>query len=337
MGKKEKQALAATLAAEEEARKAAAAPYDPQPADFAWVGPDAENREAIARPSISFWQDAMRRLFSGKTAVVCLIIIGLIALMAVLQPMFSPFTGQEQHVAHSNAAMFTTCPDTGHMHIFGTDSLGRDLFTRAWEGARVSLAMALTAVVANCIIGLVYGGISGYVGGALDNVLMRIVEIVNGIPYLILLIVMMMVMGRGVASMVLAYIVVGWTGIARMTRGQIVALKEQEYVVAAKAMGARPSRIIGKHLIPNLLSIVIVQITMAIPNMIFNESFLSFIGLGVPVPMSSWGQLANDGFSVFRMYPSQMMIPAVLICVTMLSFNLLGDALRDAFDPKLRR
>ena len=337
MGKQAKQALAATLAAEEEARKVAAAPYDPQPADFNWVGPDAESREAIARPSISFWQDAMRRLFSGKTAVVCLVIIGLIALMAVFQPLFSPFTMEEQHVAHSNAAMFTVCPDTGHTHIFGTDSLGRDLFTRAWSGARVSLAMALTAVVANCVIGLVYGGISGYVGGALDNVMMRIVEIVNGIPYLILLIVMMMVMGRGVMSMVLAYIVVGWTGIARMTRGQIVALKEQEFVVAAKAMGARPSRIIGKHLIPNLLSIVIVQITMAIPNMIFNESFLSFIGLGVPVPMASWGQLANDGFSVFRMYPSQMMIPAVLICVTMLSFNLLGDALRDAFDPKLRR
>ncbi len=337
MGKQEKQALAAKLAAEEEVRKAAAAPYDPAPADFGWVGPDAENREAIARPSISFWQDAMRRLFSNKTAVVCLILIGLIALIAIFQPMVSPFTMEEQHVTHSSAGMFTTCPDTGHMHIFGTDGLGRDMFTRAWVGARVSLAMALTAVIANCIIGLVYGGISGYVGGALDNVLMRIVEIVNGIPYLILLIVMMMVLGRGVMSMVLAYIVVGWTGIARMTRGQIVALKEQEFVVAAKAMGARPSRIIMKHLIPNLLSIVIVQITMAIPNMIFNEAFLSFIGLGVPPPMASWGQMANDGFSVFRLYPSQMMIPAVLICVTMLSFNLLGDALRDALDPKLRR
>ena len=336
MSKKQK-ARAAQLAAEEEARAAAAAPYDPAPADFDWVGPDASSREAIARPSISFWQDAMRRLFSNKTAIVCIVAVALIVLFAVLQPIFSPFTEEQQHVTHTNAPMFTRCADTGHMHWLGTDSLGRDLLTRAAMGGRLSLTMALTAVVANCIIGLVYGGISGYVGGALDNVMMRAVEVINGIPYLILLIVMMMVLSPGATSMVIAYIIVGWTGIARLTRGQIVALKEQEFVVAAKAMGAKPRRILFKHLIPNLLSVVIVQVTMAIPGMIFNESFLSFIGLGVPVPQSSWGQLANDGFSMFRLYPYQMMIPAVLICVTMLSFNLLGDALRDAFDPKLRR
>ena len=330
---KELEAQQAAAAAE---REAAAAPYEPTPEDFEWIGSDASSREAIARPSLSFWKDAMRRLFSNKTAIVCVVIVALIALFAVFQPMLSPFTEAEQHVTHSNAPMFTRCEKTGHMHWLGTDSLGRDLLTRAAMGGRLSLTMALTAVAANCIIGLVYGGISGYVGGQLDNVMMRLVEIINGIPYLILLIVMMMVLGKGAHSMVIAYIIVGWTGIARLTRGQIVSLKEQEFVVAARAMGAKPGRILFKHLIPNLLSVVIVQITMAIPGMIFNESFLSFIGLGVPIPQSSWGQLANDGFAVFRMYPSQMMIPAVLICVTMLSFNLLGDAMRDAFDPKLR-
>ena len=336
MSKKKKALAAQKLAEQEAAYQAAAAPYEPSAEDFEWIGSDASTREAIARPSISFWKDSMRRLFSNKTAVVCIVIVVLIALFAVFQPMLSPFTEAEQHVTHSNAPLFFRCPETGHMHWLGTDSLGRDLLTRAAMGGRLSLTMALTAVCANCIIGLVYGGISGYLGGAVDNVMMRIVEIINGIPYLILLIVMMMVLGKGAMSMVIAYIIVGWTGIARLTRGQIVALKEQEFVVAAKAMGAKPGRILFKHLIPNLLSVVIVQITMAIPGMIFNESFLSFIGLGVPIPQSSWGQLANDGFAVFRMYPSQMLIPAVLICVTMLSFNLLGDALRDAFDPKLR-
>ena len=336
MNKKQK-ALAAALEAKEQERIAAAAHYDPADADFEVIGPDVNSREAIARPSVSFWQDAMRRLFSNKTAIVCMIVIALIVLMAIFQPIVSPFTEEEQHVTHTNAHMFTVCADTGHMHVFGTDNMGRDLFTRAWMGARVSLAMALTAVIANGIIGLIYGGISGYFGGALDNVMMRIIEIINGIPYLIILILFMLILGAGVKSMIIAYIIAGWTGIARLTRGQIVSLKEQEFVVAARAMGAKPARIIIKHLIPNLLSVVIVQITMAIPSMIFNESFLSFIGLGVPIPTSSWGQMANDGFGMFRMYPWQMLIPAVLISLTMLSFNLLGDALRDSVDPKLRR
>ena len=336
MNKKNKE-LQEQLAQKEREREAAAAPYDPTEEDFEVIGADVQNREAIARPSVSFWQDAMRRLFSNKVAVFCLIIIGLIVVMAIVQPMVSPFTEEEQHVTHSNVPMFSECPDTGHMHVFGTDALGRDLFTRAWMGARVSLTMALTAVIANYIIGLIYGGISGYFGGALDNVMMRIIEIINGVPYLIVLILFMLVLGPGVKSMVIAYIIAGWTGIARLTRGQIVSLKEQEFVVAARAMGASPGRIIIKHLIPNLLSVVIVQVTMAIPGMIFNESFLSFIGLGVPIPTSSWGQMANDGFTAFRLYPYQMLIPAVLISLTMLSFNLLGDALRDSVDPKLRR
>lgn len=322
--------------AAEAIEETAASQINPTAEDFEWIGSDADSREAIARPSINFWKDAMTRLFRRKIAIVCIVILAVIAVMAIFAPMVMPFDEAKQHVTHTNAPMFTVCPDTGDMHIFGTDSLGRDLFVRMWTGARVSLSIALICVLVNCVIGLAYGGISGYFGGWLDNVMMRIIEIVSGIPYMIIVILLMMVMPRGPATIIIAYVMVGWTGFARMVRGQIISLKEQEFVVAAKAMGASPARIIGRHLIPNILSVIIVQVTIAVPGVIFTEAFLSFVGLGVPVPMASWGTLANEGAMVFRMYPSQMLIPSILICLTMLSFNLLGDALRDSFDPKLR-
>jgi oligopeptide transport system permease protein len=233
--------------------------------------------------------------------------------------------------------MFFKDSTDGHMHIFGTDTLGRDIFTRTWSGGRVSLFIAFAAVFINFVVGIIYGGISGYLGGAVDNVMMRIIEIINGIPYLIIVVLLMMVIPPGAMTMVIAYATVGWTGMARLVRGQIMSLKQQDYIVAAKVMGARPARIIAKHLLPNTLSVVIVNITLAIPSAIFTEAFLSYIGLGVPVPMASWGVLANDGSRVFQMFPSQLIIPAICISLTMLSFNLLGDGLRDALDPKLRR
>lgn len=327
----------ATLAAAVAAAEAEPILENPTPEDFEWVGPDAESREALVRPSISFWKDAMSRLFRSKIAIVCIVVLIIITMFAIFAPILSPFEEAKQHVTHTNAPMFTVCADTGHVHLFGTDNLGRDLFVRIWTGARVSLSIAISAVIINCIIGLAYGGISGYFGGWLDNVMMRAIEVINGIPYMIIVILLMMVMARGPLTIVIAYAIVGWTGIARMTRGQIVSLKEQEFVVAAKAMGASPTRIIARHLIPNLLSIIIVQITLAVPSVIFTEAFLSFIGLGVPVPMASWGTLANDGAQNFRLYPFQMLIPSIMISLTMLSFNLLGDALRDSFDPKLRK
>lgn len=338
MSKKQKNLLAVQAANKLAAEyAAAAAPYDPQMADFEWVGSDASSREAIARPSTSFWQDGMRRLFKNKVAIVCIVVLALIILAAVFVPILSPFTYSEQHVTHSNEGMFFTCPDTGHIHLCGTDDLGRDIFVRLWEGARVSLTIAFVAVLVNCVVGLTYGGISGYFGGWLDNVMMRVVEVINGIPYMIVVILLMMVLDPGMGAIIVAYSLVGWTGMARLVRGQIVALKEQEFVIAAQAMGAKPSRIIAKHLLPNLLSVVIVNVTLAIPSVIFSEAFLSFIGLGVPIPMSSWGTLANDAIIVFRSYPMQLFLPSLCICLTMLGFNLLGDALRDAFDPKLRR
>lgn len=306
---------------------------------FEWVGANATDSESITRPSTSYWRDAMHRLSKNKAAMFCAGTIIVIILLAIFVPIFSPYTISEQHLSHTNVGMWFKDPTDGHYHLFGTDTLGRDIFTRVWSGARISLIISFTAVFVNFIIGIIYGGISGYLGGAVDNILMRIIEIINGIPYLIIVILLMMVLSRemGILSMIIAYAAVGWTGMARLVRGQVMSLKQQDYVIAAKVMGARPSRIISKHLLPNTLSIVIVNITLAIPSAIFTEAFLSYIGLGVPVPLASWGTLANDGSRVFQMYPSQLIVPAVLISLTMLSFNLLGDGLRDALDPRLRR
>lgn len=304
---------------------------------FEWVGGNAAESETISRPSTSYWRDAMKRLRKNKAAMFCLGIIIFIALLAIVIPIFSPFTISEQHYAHTDAPMGFKDPVDGHIHLFGTDSLGRDIFTRLWDGGRVSLFIAVTAVFINCIIGIIYGGISGYAGGKVDNLMMRIIEVINGIPYLIIVILLMMVLKPGVMTMVVAYAAVGWTGMARLVRGQVMSLKQQDYVVAARVMGAKPMRVIFKHLIPNTLSVVIVNITLAIPNVIFTEAFLSYIGLGVPVPKSSWGILASEGSAVFQTYPSQLLIPAICISLTMLSFNLLGDGLRDALDPRLRR
>lgn len=304
---------------------------------FEWVGANAADSESITRPSTSYWKDAMHRLSKNKAAMFCGGIILVILIFAIFVPMFSPYTISEQHYTHTNVGMGFKDPVDGHLHLFGTDTLGRDIFTRVWSGARISLFISFTAVFVNFIIGIIYGGVSGYMGGAIDNIMMRFIEIINGIPYLIIVILLMMVLPKGVMTMVIAYAAVGWTGMARLVRGQVMSLKQQDYVVAAKVMGAKSSRIIGKHLLPNTLSVVIVNITLAIPAAIFTEAFLSYIGLGVPVPLASWGTLANDGSRVFQMYPSQLIVPAICISLTMLSFNLLGDGLRDALDPRLRR
>ncbi|MFI3237225.1 MAG: ABC transporter permease [Lachnospiraceae bacterium] len=303
--------------------------------DFEWVGADIEQSEMVTRESISYWKDAMRRLFSNKRAVFFMVTLLIIFAGAIIFPMISPFTISEQHYAHTNAALNFHAED--HVHIFGTDDLGRDIWTRIWSGGRVSLLIAFTAVFANCIIGVIYGGISGYVGGATDDIMMRIIEILNGIPYLMIVIIMSVVLGTGIDSIILAYISVGWIGMARLVRGQIISMKEQEFILAAQTMGLSSARIIAHHLVPNLLSIIIVNVTLQVPNVIFTEAFLSFIGMGVPIPNTSWGVLAQEGVSKMLLYPTQLIIPAVFISVTMLSFNLLGDALRDAFDPKLRR
>ena len=303
--------------------------------EFEYVGRDLEKSEEIGRPSISFWQDSFGRLKRDKSAIVFMVILAVIALCAIFIPMFFPYTSSEQHTWHIN--MGPLFSGDGCFHLFGTDYLGRDLFVRIWEGGRISLIIAFVTVLVNCLIGVVYGGISGYFGGIVDNIMMRIVEVVNGIPYLMIVILLMTVMDPGMTTIIIAMVSVGWVGMARLVRGEVIRLKEQEYVIAAKSMGCSASRIIAKHLFPNLLSIIIVNLTLAIPSAIFTEAFLSFIGLGIPVPGASWGTLAQDGITNFRYFPEQLLFPAFFISITMLSFNLLGDKLRDVFDPKLRR
>ena len=309
---------------------------------FAHVGESARDREAITRPSLTFTQDAIRRLVKNKVALFCLILIIFLTLMSIFAPMLAAFDYREQHYSHTNAPMGTVCDDAtsagfGHKHFFGTDQLGRDLFSRVWMGGRVSLTIAVASALIDLVLGCIYGGVSGYFGGTLDIIMMRILEIINGIPYLIIVTLLMLVMSPGMVTIIVAYSLVGWIPMARLVRGQIVALKEQEFVSAAEAMGATPARVIAQHLLPNTLSVVIVRVTLSIPAAIFSEAYLSYIGLGIPLPLCSWGTLAQSGIQNFRIYPSQLMIPAICISLTMLAFNMFGDGLRDAFDPRLRR
>lgn len=309
---------------------------------FAHVEVNALEREAISRPSMTFMQDAMRRLTKNKVALLCVVLILVMLVLSIVVPMVSPFDYREQHYGHTNAPMGTVCDDpqcagVGHMHIFGTDTLGRDIFTRIWMGGRISLLIAFTTALIDFFLGVIYGGVSGYFGGTVDIIMMRILEILNGIPYLLIVTLLMLVLRPGITTIIIAYSVVGWIPMARLVRGQVVALKQQEYILATEALGAGAGRIIAKHLLPNSLSVIIVRVTLSIPNAIFTEAWLSYLGLGVPLPMCSWGSLAQAGIENFRMYPWQLIIPAVCISLTMLAFNLFGDGLRDAFDPKLRR
>lgn len=309
---------------------------------FAHVGVNVLEREAINRPSMTFMQDAMRRLIKNRVALVCVVLILLMLVLSIVVPMVSAFDYREQHYGHTNAPMGMVCDDPSspgctHVHIFGTDTLGRDIFTRIWMGGRISLLIAFSTALIDFFLGVIYGGISGYFGGTVDIIMMRILEILNGIPYLLIVTLLMLVLRPGVATIIIAYSVVGWIPMARLVRGQVVALKQQEYILATEGLGAGAGRIIAKHLLPNSLSVIIVRVTLSIPNAIFTEAWLSYLGLGVPLPMCSWGSLAQAGIENFRLYPWQLIIPAVCISLTMLAFNLFGDGLRDAFDPKLRR
>jgi len=297
---------------------------------FERVGPNIEESQAIVRPSMTYWQDAWRRLKMNKVAMASLVFLILLGIMAIIGPYMLPYKYSDQNL------MMTNKPPSAE-HWFGTDYLGRDLFVRTWMGARISLTIGIAAALLDGIIGVIYGGISGYFGGQVDNVMMRIVDILYGIPYLILVILLMLVMGPGIVTIITAMVITGWVGMARLVRGQVLQLKEQEFVLAAKTLGASPARIILKHLIPNTLGPIIVSITFDVPAAIFTEAFLSYIGLGVQPPLASWGTLANDATNVLLMYPYQLFFPAFFISMTMLSFNLLGDGLRDALDPRLRK
>ncbi|WP_027416865.1 ABC transporter permease [Aneurinibacillus terranovensis] len=291
----------------------------------------AGEAEAIVRPGLSFWQDAWLRLSKNKLALTGLIIIILLAIMAIVGPVLSPYSYSKQSLLHSNE------PPTA-LHWFGTDELGRDVFARIWYGARISLFIGLMAAFIDFVIGVAYGGIAGYKGGATDDVMMRIVDILYGLPYLLIVILLMVVMGPGMLTIIVALSATGWLGMARMIRGQVLQLKTSEYVVAAKALGASTPHIIRRHLIPNMMGVIIVQITFTVPSAIFAEAFLSFLGLGVQAPVASWGVMANEGLpTILSGQWWRLFFPAFFISLTMLAFNILGDGLQDAFDPKQRR
>ena len=286
--------------------------------------------EAIFRPSLTYWQDARIRLMKDKPAIVTLGLIFLLAILAVAGPNLVKF---DYRVVDS---VSTNLPPGIKNHWLGTDGLGRDLWARLWMGARTSLIIGIVAAVANSVIGTMVGGISGYFGGKLDLLLMRIVDILYAIPYLIVAILMMVLLGTGMHSLIMALIVVGWISTARLVRGQVLQLKDREFILAARKMGTSDLRIIFRHMVPCVLGLIITNLTMTIPIYIFTEAFLSFIGMGIQPPESSWGILCSEGAANFRAAPYQLFFPAIVLSITMLSFNIFGDSLRDALDPKMR-
>jgi oligopeptide transport system permease protein len=221
-------------------------------------------------------------------------------------------------------------------YLLGTDSLGRDMLTRLFYGGRISLLVAFTVMVSTMLIGVIYGGISGYYGGTTDMLMMRVVEILMAIPSIIYIILLMVYLGQGVYNILIAMALTSWLGMAQLVRGQVLGLKEQEFVLAAKSVGMSPLKIILNHLLPNSIGPIIVSATLSIPGAIAGEAFMSFIGLGVSPPMPSWGILSNEGIETIRSSPYQILLPSIAISLTMFAFNFLGDGLRDSLDPKLR-
>jgi len=293
------------------------------------IARDEKDLNVVIRPSLTYWQDAWIRLSKNRVALISLGVILLYIILAVVGPYMTPYDFKSNN------------PDATDMlpnveHWFGTDSLGRDLWERVWMGGRVSLMIGFAVTGINTIIGVIIGGISGYFGGKLDMLIMRVIDVLYGIPTIIVAILVMMLLDSGITSLIVAMVVIGWIGSARFVRGQVLQLKNLEFVLAAKTLGAGSIRIIAVHLIPNIMGLIITNLAMAIPNAIFTEAFLSYIGLGIQPPATSWGQLSRIGATVFRAYPYQLFIPAFFISTTMLALNLFGDGLRDALDPRLR-
>ena len=290
--------------------------------DFLPIERDTNIRESsfIVRPN--WWQ----RFKLNRLAVVGAGIIAVMIVLAIIGPMISPYTYADQSLVDANQS-----PSLAHW--FGTDTLGRDIYTRVMYGARISLTIGIVAALLNLVIGVIYGGIAGYFGGKTDRIMMAIVDVLYGIPLLLYVILLMVVIGSGLTSIFIALGIAYWLNMARIVRSQIVKVREEEYIIAAETMGIPKWRILW-HILPNCVGPIIITLTLAIPDAIFTEAFLSFIGLGVNAPMASWGVLASDGISSMRSYPFQLIFPALAISVTMLGFVFLGDGLRNVFDPK---
>jgi oligopeptide transport system permease protein len=306
----------------------------PDAGSFVPAPKGSEELQQITGRSTTYWSDAIRRIRRNKLAVVGFWIIIALFVVAIVGPMVSPYTYEDQDLDN-------TFQSPTLRHPFGTDQLGRDQMTRVIYGSRISLAVGLVCAALNFLIGVTYGGISAYFGGRVDDIMMRIVDILYGIPTLIIVILLTVLFkDKGVSPLVNVFIAIGltyWLPMARIVRGEILSLKEREFALAAKTIGAPNNRILFRHLIPNAMGPIIVTVTLEIPAAIFTEAFLSYIGLGVSAPVASWGVLASDGTQAIRSFPYLVLFPALAISLTMFAFNFLGDGLRDALDPRLRQ
>ena len=335
---------------------------------FEKASEEEKKQQEVMSESTTFFKDGMRKLMKNPLAVGSIIILVLIILMMIVTPHIVPYgyaqiitvNGQRDGGAKNLAPFTYSKMEQAYIaqggkvfpHIMGTDELSRDYFVRVVYGTRVSFMVGVFASLIVLIIGVFYGSISGYAGGKIDMIMMRIVDIIYSLPDLLVIILLSVVfketldfskvpvlqkLGANMISMFLVFGLLYWVGMARLVRGQILTIKENEYVLAARAIGAKPGRIIWRHILPNCISIIIISTALEIPAAIFTESYLSFIGLGVALPMPSLGSLASDARSGLQSYPLKLVFPAIMIVLIVLAFNLLGDGLRDAFDPKLRK
>ena len=316
-------------------------------------------QELIQGETQSFWRDAWIRLRKNKGALIGLFIILLIIFLAIFGPFMNSHGVDDQDLHRANIPPriqglenIPFLPFDGvdirginkyeekgvdEYFWFGTDELGRDYWTRIWEGTRISLYIAFLATTIDLMIGVIYGSVSGFYGGRLDNVMQRFVEILVGIPGLIINIMLILVLKPGIMSITLAMVIAGWIGMARIVRGQTLKLKGQEFILASRTLGASNQRLIWRHILPNIIGPIIVATTFTVPGATFTEALLSFIGLGLQPPTASLGTIVNGSYKLIRIYPHGMVASSIVISFIMISFNLLGDGLRDAFDPKMRK
>lgn len=337
-------------------------------ADFEKATDEEKKQQDVMGESTTFFKDGMRRLKKNPLAMGSVFALAFLILVIIIAPIFVPYGYDEiitvngkRDKAASNMAPFTYSAkeqaymeETGEKlfpHIFGTDSIGRDYFIRVIYGTRVSLIVGVVAAIMVCIIGIIYGSIAGYAGGKTDLIMMRIVDIIYSLPDMLIIILLSVVfketlkpliagtqlekLGTNMISMFIVFALLYWVSMARLIRGQILSIKTNEYVLAAKAIGTKNGRILRKHILPNCLSVIIITAALQVPSAIFTESYLSFLGLGVNAPMPSLGSLANEARSGLQSFPYRLIIPAIVICIIVLALNLLGDGLRDAFDTKL--
>ena len=327
--------------------------------DFIRSKNDLEKEPEMQRESKNFWQDAWAQLKRNKLAVVGMIGLIIIILLALIGPLLSSHDYAEQDVERRNLPAkipvldqipFLPFDGEGAQGVdaykeagvkenfwFGTDQLGRDLWSRTWQGAQVSLFIGVVAALLDIFIGVVYGAISGFFGGRIDNVMQRIIEVVASIPTLIVVILFVLIFEPSIWTIILAMAITGWIGMSRVVRGEFLKLKNQEFVLASKTLGASKIKLIFKHILPNTLGVIVVTSMFTVPNAIFFEAFLSFIGIGVPAPRTSLGSLVNEGRAMLLIHPHELFIPALVLSLLILFFYLFSDGLRDAFDPKMRR